>query len=377
MTATHYLIFLGCLLACDIVALYSYFFYCEAKHFNQVYNTETPVEMRLVFPIQCVVFTLAVGAFYALSSDKTVFDATRFGLFAAATGVITLFEFVPVSKRSFEVVRWCVELGVMSAVVFMLPDNPVFEYFDLPAPIARAVVGVIWFAVFKTFVLLGAYETFVPFKVFGVGGASTLVLLFVAAPALIALLRINVFLAVLMFMVAPFRYLFGCVMPLQKTCRIFLCFVITASAFQIILAGKPGIGILMMMYAAFEIVVCAYRLIKSVLSRKKMPLSFVSLLLEKGASEAEAVLFLFRYDWLFLLLILLDAYVGAPLQVIVLGGLLYLKLYYNISCPKSSRMSLRDLYRKAKTDARSGFAQTEMALRGIKEKYAKDNKADE
>ena len=136
MTATHYLIFLGCLLACDIVALYSYFFYCEAKHFNQVYNTETPVEMRLVFPIQCVVFTLAVGAFYALSSDKTVFDATRFGLFAAATGVVTLFELVPVSKRSFEVVRWCVELGVMSAVVFMLPDNPVFEYFDLPAPIA-------------------------------------------------------------------------------------------------------------------------------------------------------------------------------------------------------------------------------------------------
>lgn len=376
MTATHYLIFLGCLLACDIAALYSYFFYCEAKHFNRVYNTEAPVALRFAFPVQCVVFALSAAAFYMLSPDKTGLEAVRFGSFAAAAGIVTACGFIPTAKRSLAAVQWIVEAVVMSAVVFMLPDNPAFEYFDLPAPAARAAAGLIWFAVFKAFVLLGEHEAFIPVKAFGVGTASALVLFF-AAPPLVALLRINVILGVLMFMVAPFCFLFGCVTPLQKVCRIFLCFVITASAFQIVLAGKPGIGILMVMYAAFEIVVCAYRLIKSLLSRKKIPLSFVSLLLDKGATENDAVSFLFRYDWLFVLLMLLDAYTDASLQVVVLGGLLYLKLYYNITCPKSARMSLRDLFKKAKSDARSGFAQTEQALRGIREKYAKDDKADE
>ena len=110
---------------------------------------------------------------------------------------------------------------------------------------------------------------------------------------------------------------------------------------------------------------------------------FFEVLLEKGIPNEQIIGLIIRYHFMVFCLIFFSVYLSIQPQPLLLGVLLYLKLYFNIMDPRSTKASLTDLYQQAKKDTKKGLTNTRNTIAEFKEKYQtktvqkEENKSDE
>ncbi len=382
MTLTHYFIFLACLLVFNIAVLYSYFLRCEIKEFDKIHNQFFTPTLKQAYPIFILSFLAGSAGLFYFTADRTWFFESNFLYFFGLLFVFLLLGFIPIDLKKTKIIKSVLELGSITGFVFFLPDNDLFSKTEFPPEAVRAAAAVIWFILFKFSLVLNQFEGVIPAQAFHIGFSSLLVLVIFPISA-VSLLQVNAMLAVLVFMLTPFYYVLQYRIPLTGSCLNFLCLLITGLSFYTALTGYWGIGVLMLMYVLFEMVVVVCRFSKNLVFRKKEPLFFFETLTERGVPEERTVSLIIRYHLLISALMLFIAYSFIQLQSVILAALLYIKLYFRISDPVGSKASLKDLYHRARSDAQRSIADTNRMISELKEKYnvqssaKKENKTDE
>jgi len=160
--------------------------------------------------------------------------------------------------------------------------------------------------------------------------------------------------------------------------RNIFCLLLTGLAFFMIPAGYWGIGILMVGYVLFEIVVGACHFVINLFKKEKTPLFFYDGLLNK-ASESDIIYVVSYYNFLSVGLMFFLVYLHLQFQLVLFAVFLYSKMYLNIMSPKTAGTGVLDLFREAKKTAVTGIAETSKTLSELKETYQskKGNPTDE
>ncbi len=372
MTLSHYFIFLACLSVFNIAVLYSYFLHYEFKEFDKIHNEFFTPTLKHAYSIFILSFSLGVAALFYFTPDQTWFFESNFLYFCGLLFVFLLFGFIPTNQKNTRLIKGLLEFGSITGFVFFLPDNDLFSKTVVPVEAIRVLAAIVWFIIFKFTLVLNQFEGVIPAQTFHIGFSSLLILVIFSTTAL-SLFQINASLSVLIFMLSPFYYVLQYQLPLTGSCLNFICLLITGVSFFTVLAGYWGIGVLMLMYVLFEMTVFVYRRIKNFVLRKKEPLFFFETLSDRGVPEERAIGLIIRYHLLISALMLFIAYSLIQVQAVILSALLYLKLYFRISDPSGSQASLKDLYHRAKKDARRSITNTNHIFSVFKEKYSVKN----
>ena len=378
MTLFHYLIFLSCLLAFNVSLLYGYFLYCEMKEFEQIRNSSYTPTLPKAYPIFVFCFLAGAGALFYFTPEKTWFFESKFLYFLGLSVIFAVLELIPGDKKLYQILKLLLELSGILVFIFIVPHSILFSKTDLPEELVRIGLGVIWFLTFKFLLLLNRFENLVATQTFHIG-FSSLIILVLTPFSFISLLEINSLLFFLIFMLTPFYFILQYQLPLKGVCAAVLCFILTGLSTLMALTGNWGIALLMTSYLWFELLVIIYRFFKNLVSRTKMPLFFFETLLESGASGERIMKLILRYHLLMSGLIFFIAYTEVQIQSVFLAILLYLKLYFNISNPQTTKSSLKEMYKQAKKDAKNEIISTSRTIAELKEKYQikKENKRNE
>lgn len=379
MANTPYVIFLACLLLIDGVILYSYFLYCEQKNYRNVKNEFIVVTLKHAGIIQAVAFVFSMGLLYFFMPDKTWFHDSRFLYFGVLLTCFGLLGLMPRKKRSCRIAANLFELAGIAAFVWFMPETEFLSKTALRPEAFKIIAALVWFTVFKLTCSLDKLEGLIYEQSFYLGFCCALLIIFFQRP-LLSLLQTGGLFCPLIFLLAPFFYIFNYRLPMGGPARNIMCVAVTGLAFFLIADGQWGIAVLMLSYILFEGVVIVCRFLKNLLFRQKNPLFFFETLQARGLPDRIIVNFILRRNILLSVLIVFGVYASVQIQTVILAALLYLKFYLNVINPSSSKSSLIDLYKQAKKDARKGLDETKKDISQLKEIYknkmAKDKDGD-
>ena len=372
MTLSHYFIFLICLCLCNITVLYSYFLYYEAQNYQKVHNTVFVPVLKNAYPIQISSFLIGSVLLFYFTEDKSWYYESKFLYFLGMTTLLIPIGYLPLKGKTRTIVKSVLEFGGITGLTFIFPYSDFLKQIPASPELVRIGIAVIWFTVFKFFCVLNRFEGMAAIQAFHIGLSSLLVLVFIAFTPT-ALLQINSQLFLLIFLLTPLIFVLQYSLPLNETWSTVLCFCLTGLSVFMALTGNWSVGILMIMYVLFELVVVCYRFIKNFIFRQHQALFFYQGLLDNGLSKEQIVNAIIRYHFLMSGLILFIIYASSQVQAIVLALFLYLRLYYSAVAPQATKSSLIDLYRQAKKDAKKGILETERTINELKEKYNKSS----
>ncbi len=382
MTLLHYFIFLGCLLTANIAVLYIYFLRREMQNFEQIHNRIMTPALPKAYPILIFSFFAGAAALFYFTTDKTWFFEFKFLYFLGFALIFTALGFISTKKIFGKIIKASLELAGITGFVFIVRNNDLFPQNDLPLWVVCGGIALIWFGLFKFLSALNRFEGLIAAQSFHFGSSSLFILILLSFP-FVSLLQVNGMLCVLIFMLTPFYYILQYDMPLKGASLNALSFILTGMLFFMVVTGNWGVGFLMMAYVLFELTVVSCRFIKNLILRQKAPLFFFEVLLEKGIPNEQIIGLIIRYHFMVFCLIFFSVYLSIQSQPLLLGVLLYLKLYFNIMDPRSTKASLTDLYQQAKKDTKKGLTNTRNTIAEFKEKYQtktvqkEENKSDE
>lgn len=370
MITSHYFIFLACLVLVDIALLYGYFLYTEHGSYQKISNDVITPVLPKAGLIQSFVFIVSAVVFYFFVNDKAWFHESKLFDFMLFMTGFWLIGFIPAKNIVVKVIINLIQLAAFVFFMLRVPDNELLNKINLPPEAAKVLSALVWFFVFKLSCLLNKWEGIIYEQAFYIG------LTFVIAPftnvpvMLVPLLQFGGILFPIILMLAPFFYVLNYKLPLPPAARDLFCFVITGLSGLMILTGNWGSAVLLLSYILFEGVVILYRGIKRILLRSNQPLSFYETLQSYGIPDKTIVNFILRRNILFGALVLFSIDKNIQAQVALISVLLYLKFYFNVMNPRSSKSSLFALGRQLKADAKNTIKETEKSISQIKEMYA-------
>lgn len=368
MANTPYAIFLACLLLIDGVILYSYFLYCEQKNYRNVKNEFIVVTLKQAGIIQAAAFVVSIAFLYFFTPDKTWFHNSRFLYFGGLLSCFGLVGLMPRESKFCRIVQNLLELAGIAALVWFTPETDFLSKTPLRPEAFKIIAAVVWFIIFRLTCSLDRLEGLVYEQSFYLGFCCAVLIIFFQRPVL-SLLQTGALFCPLIFLMAPFYYIFNYRLPMGAPARNIMCLAVTGVAFFLATEGQWGIAALMLSYILFEGIVITCRFLKNLLFRRKNPLYFFETLQERGLPDQVVINFILRRNILMSILIVLTVYASVQIQAVVLAMLLYLKFYLNITSPSSSKSSLADLYRQAKTDARKSLDETKKDFSQLREMY--------
>ena len=369
MTTELYFIFLACFVFLNIIALYFYFLKQEADVYGSVHDNFVPLTLKYAYPIQAFFLLAGTGALFYFSKEKTWFYESNFLYFAGLVlfcGVCGLFSN---KSKAGKIVSLFLELGAITGFVFLLPENDFFKKFSLPLPLIQAITGLIWFIVYRFFcAITDRFDGMIVMQSIHMGFISLLILLLIPFTP-VSLLQFIGLLFPLMALLTPFYCIFKCPLPLNAcVCNIF-CLVLTGMSFFAFPAGHWGVGVLIEGYLLFELVVFCFHFPFNLFRKDKTPVFFFEYLMLLSRSKVSTVNIIMRYNLLTEGMILFLLYLKAPLQIIALYILLFLKLYLNVTNPSSAYAGIIDLFKETKKTALKGFKETSQAFADVKKIY--------
>lgn len=368
MANTPYVIFLACLLLIDGVILYSYFMYCEQKNYRNIKNEFIVVTLKQAGIIQAAAFVISFAFLYFFTPDKTWFNDSGFLYFVGLLCCFGLLGLLPGKNKFCRILRSLIELAGIAALVWLMPETEFLSKSPLRPEAFKIIAALVWFIVFKLACSLDKLEGLVYEQSFYLGFCCAILIIFFQRP-LLSLLQTGALFCPLIFLLAPFYYIFNYRLPMGNAARNMMCLAVTGLAFFLAANGQWGIAILMLSYTFFEGVIIILRSLKNLVLRRKEPLFFFETLQARGLSGRIIVNFILRRNILMSALIIFSVYASIQMQTVILAALLYLKFYLNIINPSSSKSSLIDLYRQAKTDARKSLDETKKDFSQLKELY--------
>lgn len=371
-----YLLFSGGLLIVDLAVLLCLYVFGRNASYMTLSADEKGGEVPFFNTVQALFFAAAAIGVLLFSAGTGFYENKAV---CAAIGLAVVFVtagFVPEKSPKLRIVSSVIELGTLTAAVFVLPAPDVLPAWNMPLPAAKVLIAVVWFLMCKIGEFGAKRDELICGQAFFVGLVLFLAV-FVTHFPLRAVLQTGGLLLPLMIAAVPFQVLYGLDIVLKKPFVNLLNLMMTGAGFALAAQGAWGCGILLLTYPLFELVFGSWRLFSNLFRRKekRLPVFVCAMLEQNGYTSWRIVDFVFRRNLVFgaMMLLTLDR-LYLQKQMVMLAVLLYVKFAMNIANPGAAKASLRSLFKQIGEDARKGWRETGDSIAALKEKYKDSDK---
>lgn len=371
-----YLLFSGGLLIVDLAVLLCLYVFGRNASYMTLSADEKGGEVPFFNTVQVLFFAAAAIGVLLFSAGTGFYENKAVCTAIGLAVVFVLTGFVPEKSRKLHILSSVVELGALTAAVFVLPAPDVLTAWKMPLPAAKVLIAAIWFSMCKIGEFGAKRDELICGQAFFVGLVLFLAVFVTHFPPR-AVLQTGGLLLPLMIAAVPFRVLYGLDIVLKKPFVNLLNLTMTGAGFALTVQGAWGCGILLLTYPLFELLFGAWRLFSNLFRRKekRLPVFVCGMLEQNGYSSWRIVDFVFRRNLVFgaMMLLTLDR-LYLQKQMVMLAVLLYVKFAMNIANPGAAKASLRSLFKQIGEDARKGWRETGDSIAALKEKYKDSDK---
>ena len=313
-----------------------------------------------------------VGVLVLCNASSDFYGQTHFSsvvliaVAMAATGVIG--QNASRGKFLAAVLRFA---GVCGAV-FLLPENCLlFGWINLPHWAEVILVGGLWTAFLETLLALNRLEGFFV-QQFLIVPLFCLCLFAFKKQIDPELARLMILSGVIGLGAVPF-FMSGISVPLSNAAKTFFCFSASWFFVRLIVSGDIASAVLLAGYPLTESAIIFVRWFARPMTHVE-PLFLWENMYQRAQSAAPVVFCVFKRSVLYALLAVIASGTQAPLQPIILGGIISLEMFTRFKSSTQEdpqNMSLRGIFRKMKQDIKTDIANAKSDISLIKEKWSK------